>query len=71
MNDICSPPASFSPHSALYKRNVITLWKPPMPFNNNPFAASLIGRSALMRLAFVAIGIAILWATIGWAVALA
>ncbi|UWU21882.1 hypothetical protein QA648_02640 [Rhizobium sp. CB3171] len=42
-----------------------------MPFNNNPFAASLIGRSALMRLAFVAIGIAILWATIGWAVALA
>jgi hypothetical protein len=38
---------------------------------NDPFASSLIGRSALTRLAFVAIGIAILWATIGWAVALA
>ncbi|MBB5571724.1 hypothetical protein GGD50_000300 [Rhizobium paranaense] len=42
-----------------------------MPFRNNPFASSLIGRSAMTRLAFVAIGIAILWATIGWAVALA
>jgi hypothetical protein len=42
-----------------------------MPFSNDPFASSLIGRSALTRLVFVAAGIAILWATIGWAVALA
>ena len=41
-----------------------------VPFNNDPFASSLIGRSAIMRLVFVVIGIALLWATIGWAVAL-
>jgi hypothetical protein len=44
---------------------------PGMPFDRDPFASSLMGRSALMRLAYVAIGIAILWAAIGWAVALA
>ncbi|WP_281412740.1 hypothetical protein [Rhizobium sp. P38BS-XIX] len=42
-----------------------------MPFDRDPFASALIGRSALMRLAYVAIGIAFLWAAIGWAVALA
>ncbi|MBB3425024.1 hypothetical protein ACK83U_02790 [Rhizobium sp. WW22] len=42
-----------------------------MPFDRDPFASSLMGRSALMRLAYVAVGIAVLWAAIGWAVALA
>ncbi|WP_286182036.1 hypothetical protein [Rhizobium sp. ICMP 5592] len=42
-----------------------------MPFSNDPFAASLIGRSVLTRLLFVAAGVAVLWAAIGWAVALA
>ena len=41
-----------------------------MSFDRDPFA-SLMGRSALTRLAYVAIGIAVLWAAIGWAVALA
>ncbi|MDR6899182.1 hypothetical protein J2W52_000770 [Rhizobium miluonense] len=42
-----------------------------MPFDRDPFALSLMGRSALMRLAYVAVGIAVLGAAIGWAVALA
>lgn len=42
-----------------------------MPFSNDPFASSLIGRSVLTRLIFVAAGIAALWAAIDWAVALA
>lgn len=42
-----------------------------MPFDPDPFASSLMGRSALVRLAYVAVGIAVLWAAIGWAVALA
>jgi len=42
-----------------------------MPFDRDPLASSLMGRSALTRLAFIAIGIAVLWAAIGWAVALA
>ncbi|WP_272955705.1 MULTISPECIES: hypothetical protein [Rhizobium] len=42
-----------------------------MPFERAPLASSLIGRSALIRLAYVAVGIAVLWAAIGWAVALA
>jgi len=42
-----------------------------MSFDRDPFASSLMGRSALTRLAYVAIGIAALWAAIGWAVALA
>ncbi len=42
-----------------------------MPFERDPLASSLIGRSALARLAYVAVGIAVLWAAIGWAVALA
>ncbi|MEZ2222223.1 hypothetical protein [Rhizobium sp. RCC_161_2] len=42
-----------------------------MPFSNDPFTASLIGRSVLTRLVFVAVGVAALWAVIGWAVALA
>lgn len=42
-----------------------------MLFDRGPFASSLMGRSALTRLAYVAVGIAVLWAGIGWAVALA
>ncbi|MGV1761181.1 hypothetical protein [Rhizobium sp. P44RR-XXIV] len=42
-----------------------------MRFERDPLASSLIGRSALTRLAYVAVGIAVLWAAIGWAVALA
>jgi hypothetical protein len=41
-----------------------------MPFRNDPFASSLIGRSAITRLLFVAVGLALLWAAIGWAVVL-
>lgn len=67
-----SPPASFSPHFIGY--NVLCYYiieSPEMPFDRDPFASSLMGRSALMRLAYVAVGIAVLWAAIGWAVALA
>ncbi|WP_281024442.1 MULTISPECIES: hypothetical protein [unclassified Rhizobium] len=42
-----------------------------MPFDRDPFAPSLMARSALTRLAYVAIGIVVLWTAIGWAVALA
>ncbi len=41
-----------------------------MPFRNDPYTSSLIGRSALTRLICVAIGIALLWAAIDWAVLL-
>jgi hypothetical protein len=41
-----------------------------MPLRNDPYVSSLIGRSALTRLLGVAIGIALLWGVIAWAVAL-
>jgi hypothetical protein len=72
MNDVCSTPrlffAAFAPLQHVMLLHYESL---RMPFSNDPFASSLIGRSALTRLVFVAAGIAVLWATIGWAVALA
>jgi hypothetical protein len=66
------PFASFSPHFVGYYRVMLLHNESSgMPFDRDPFASSLMGRSALMRLAYVAIGVALLWAAIGWAVALA
>jgi uncharacterized membrane protein YuzA (DUF378 family) len=39
-----------------------------MPFRRDPLSSSLIGRSALMRIVFVVLGIALVWLAIGWAV---
>ena len=41
-----------------------------MPFINDPFLSSLIGRSALSRLIGVVLVLGLLWLAIAWAVAL-
>jgi hypothetical protein len=39
-----------------------------MPFRRDSLSSSLIGRSALMRIVFAFLGMALLWLAIGWAV---